>query len=539
MNELLLQEIYKELKALRQDVEEIKKGLRPVKEPEKKPEPVNDIITPAPIAPVIDENSKWSHIKIDGYPLTLEQSNILDLVASGKNLKIEAFAGSGKTTTLRAIATAFPKKKFLYLAFNKSVQLDAEQSFPQNVSSKTAHSLAYRWLTSEWGSRDVISAKLKGRFNNREFVSKYKIESKFKSVSSQQLAFLAHMAMRNYCFSGAVDMMPNHADSKELRGIAKNAKIDPEALQENVLEVAKLIWTEGTDPKKPLVMSHDMYLKMWSLAKPKIKEAILFDEAQDANPVILSVVESQKGQKIYVGDRHQQIYSWRGAISAFERVKTEHTASLTECFRFGEVIATPANKLIGNLGEKKSLKGVSQIPGTLTVDYQRPYTKIFRTNAALLSEAIKLSKECSLGVVGGIDSAISEIENAYALYKGDTSKSGEFAVYKTWDTLVDASEFDRSIKSVVKFINNYSKNLPSTLKRLKRMVVDELDSDIVLSTAHKAKGKEWDQVIVADDFPLEKGKKKADEEEQRLAYVAITRAKKTLEVPSNIDSYLK
>ena len=71
------------------------------------------------------------------------------------------------------------------------------------------------------------------------------------------------------------------------------------------------------------------------------------------------------------------------------------------------------------------------------------------------------------------------------------------------------------------------------------MVVDELDSDIVLSTAHKAKGKEWDQVIVADDFPLEKGKKKADEEEQRLAYVAITRAKKTLEVTSNIDSYLK
>ncbi len=34
-------------------------------------------------------------------------------------VKINAFAGSGKTTMLRLLAQAFPEKKLLYLAFNK------------------------------------------------------------------------------------------------------------------------------------------------------------------------------------------------------------------------------------------------------------------------------------------------------------------------------------------------------------------------------------------------------------------------------------
>lgn len=537
----LLAEIYKELKALRADVDLIKAAILDNSStiPEKvQPSEPKAAIDFKPVSIKLADNSRWSHINIDGYPLTAEQSHILDLVKTGKNLKIEAFAGSGKTATLKAIASAFSSKKFLYLAFNKAIQLEGERTFPSNVLSKTAHSLAYRWLVSHWDSKDIVSEKLKKRFNGREFGTKYKVESPHKGVSPSQLIFLGNHALKNFCYSDSKELEPHHAATKELKSIATNLKIDDEALKEDALRIARTIWRDGTNPNHELPMNHDMYLKMWSLSKPSLSQTILFDEAQDANPVILSVVESQKKQKIYVGDRHQQIYSWRGAISAFDRVNTENTASLTECFRFGEVIATPANKLVSCLGEKKSLKGVSKFRGLLNVDYKLPYTKIFRTNAALLSEAINLSKHGSLGVVGGIESAIIEIENAYELYKGKTDKSGDYSVYKDWKTFVEASEFDNSIASIIKFITNNHKGLKTCLTRLKEKVSDEWHSDIILSTAHKAKGKEWDQVIVAEDFPIEKGKKKISMEEQRLAYVAMTRAKKSLEVPSNIAGYL-
>ena len=80
--------------------------------------------------------------------LTLEQEKILNETG---NLKINAVAGSGKTTTIIEYArTRDPKSRILYLAFNKSVKLDAKKKFASqgltNVTVETAHSLAFRHI---------------------------------------------------------------------------------------------------------------------------------------------------------------------------------------------------------------------------------------------------------------------------------------------------------------------------------------------------------------------------------------------------------
>lgn len=72
----------------------------------------------------------------------------LDIIHSTGNIKINAVAGSGKTSTLLGYAkerrNAGP---ILYIAFNKSVKLEAERKFAtielSNVRVETAHSLAY------------------------------------------------------------------------------------------------------------------------------------------------------------------------------------------------------------------------------------------------------------------------------------------------------------------------------------------------------------------------------------------------------------
>jgi DNA helicase-2/ATP-dependent DNA helicase PcrA len=72
-----------------------------------------------------------------------------------------------------------------------------------------------------------------------------------------------------------------------------------------------------------------------------------------------------------------------------------------------------------------------------------------------------------------------------------------------------------------------------------------LDEDyLVLSTVHSAKGQEWDHVYVLHvtdgAFPLEFATGRADliEEERRLLYVAITRAKHELDLVSPLKYFV-
>lgn len=72
-----------------------------------------------------------------------------------------------------------------------------------------------------------------------------------------------------------------------------------------------------------------------------------------------------------------------------------------------------------------------------------------------------------------------------------------------------------------------------------------LDEDyLVLSTIHSAKGQEWDAVHVLNvadgNFPLEfaTGKAEQIEEERRLLYVAMTRAKTELHLIAPLRYYV-
>ena len=57
--------------------------------------------------------------------------------------------------------------------------------------------------------------------------------------------------------------------------------------------------------------THDTYMKAWQLSNPKFEyDYIMFDEAQDANPVLLSVMLKPKLQQILVGDELQSIYQF-------------------------------------------------------------------------------------------------------------------------------------------------------------------------------------------------------------------------------------
>ncbi len=105
----------------------------------------------------------------------------------------------------------------------------------------------------------------------------------------------------------------------------------------------------------------DHYLKIWQLNKPKIHaNFILFDEAQDASPVMLDIINQQSCQVVWVGDTNQQLYEWRGAINALSLVEVELKSYLTHSFRFGQNIADLANKTLEKLNSPIQLIGTNQ-----------------------------------------------------------------------------------------------------------------------------------------------------------------------------------
>jgi hypothetical protein len=114
---------------------------------------------------------------------TTEQQAIIDAVKACSAVKVYALAGTGKTTTLRLIAEAYPKARMLYLAFNKAIADEARNKFPDNVDVRTVHSLAFGYVGKHYWGRlsnldyhaiaDVLRLDLSFVFANIKFYERY------------------------------------------------------------------------------------------------------------------------------------------------------------------------------------------------------------------------------------------------------------------------------------------------------------------------------------------------------------------------------
>ena len=79
---------------------------------------------------------------------TYEQEAILKSV--GNVVRINARAGTGKTTTLQMLAQKHREQRILYLVFNRKAKEEARSKFPPNVDTLTIHGLAYRHEGYKW-----------------------------------------------------------------------------------------------------------------------------------------------------------------------------------------------------------------------------------------------------------------------------------------------------------------------------------------------------------------------------------------------------
>lgn len=472
---------------------------------------------------------------------TDEQMSAVEAFKTKQDLRINAFAGTGKTTTLTMLSRDTDRRG-MYLAFNKSIAADAETKFPSNVTCSTVHSLAYRATPGEYKR----GGKMTNRINANALAQELKLQDGVvggHKLTARSQAHLILSTLRRF-MHGDRDLIQNE-DVPVLGRMRMLSDLDQESLVGFAVERARRVWDRMRDPADSLPLGHDGYLKLWALGKPRLAaDFIMLDEAQDTNPVVLGVLKAQPCQVVYVGDRHQQIYEWRGAINAMEKINTPQQTYLTTSFRFGPEIAGAASNVLKLLGEQRPLQGNANRKSYLAAEGCEAI--LARTNASVISTVIsKMAEGYAVHVIGGVDEIVRMLYAVGDLKRGKPSEVPEFFGFGHWNEVVEYSKTDEGeeLRTFVGLVEQHGeKRLIAVLKSTES---SEHAADLVISTAHKAKGREWKTVELLDDF-LKSRKahedgaddKQFDPAEVRLFYVALTRGQEAVKVsPAVLDMF--
>ncbi|XP_074998265.1 F-box DNA helicase 1 isoform X2 [Calonectris borealis] len=507
--------------------------------------------------------SSWPEVK-----LTHEQQRILNhKIERGQRVKIMAFAGTGKTSTLVKYAEKFADMNFLYVTFNKAVAEKGKSVFPRNVTCKTFHSLAFGSVGKHY--------KEKGKLNFSK-MSVYSVSSLIRNREGQSLFIrgkTVSQTLENFFASSDKEICEEHTPIwfKNTRG---ERKLVSRAEKEINVEEAKEIWHNmkklDGDVEKKYKITCDGYLKLWQLSKPQLSgyDAIFVDEAQDCTPAIVDIVLSQTCGIILVGDPHQQIYTFRGAVNTLYSVPHTHVYYLTQSFRFGPEIAYVGATILDVCKKirNKTLVGGNQ-KGDVRGSVEGKITILSRSNFNVFEDAVKLTgrgRPIKIHVIGGLARfGLSRIYDIWKLSQpADERKKANLVIndsfIKKWEEtqgFLGLKEYadridDKDLEMRITIVEKYKERIPELVQKIESShVLQEAMADYLIGTVHQAKGLEFDTVLVADDFvevtSLSGNEQRTNfnigrypEDEWNLLYVAVTRAKKHLLMSQSVKDLL-
>lgn len=486
--------------------------------------------------------------------LTEEQ---LAVVNSEGDIKINAVAGSGKTSTILEYAASKPSNsRILYLAFNRSVKLEAIKKFSEknlfNVKIETAHSLAYRKIVL--GSEYAVS---KNGYNAGDIADMLKIRKSSETNSEFIIANHIKKFFSFFCNSNAKRVQDlNYAEAvsdAEAIDFVKKNYVYIENLTREFLNLMN---------NRQIDITHDFYLKKYQLSNPVLDfDFILFDEGQDASSAMLDIFLNQNAGKVIAGDTHQQIYGWRFAVNSLESTNFKEL-SLSSSFRFRQDIADLAAEIIKYKKHINNYKGTI-IKGLGSCDKKNSKAVLARSNLGLLQKAIEFVTENQnpkyIYFEGNFNSYTyaddgASLYDVLHLYNARHNKIRD-KIIKSMKSIAELEIYSRKIDDIqlgmmIDIVKKYRNEIPGILREIKNMHVRDHEkekAEMIFSTVHRCKGMEYDEVILANDFMTEvRLKKLAKEsmnnsaslsklnEEINLMYVAVTRTKNILNIPESL-----
>ncbi|MDA9700067.1 ATP-dependent helicase [Synechococcus sp. AH-736-M02] len=282
---------------------------------------------------------------------------------------------------------------------------------------------------------------------------------------------------------------------------------------------------------------------------------ILIDECQDLSPVRMDLLRRMSHRStrfVFVGDNDQSIYGWTGADpKSFARIRRDFSPNhfeLTSTFRCSHQVTRLAQAYAPKITAFPSnLEGkvIRHVIGSQLPELNEGDAILSRLKSALIRIAIKFIENGRQ--FKGFEDLLDERIFSYIQEIFDVSTDASLPLQERLcqlSSIIDAS-IDAEGCTIQKLeaqdlanaLNILSESLPNLndfdgLKKQLLNVSKGSNNGPLLSTIHKQKGAEFNNVLIVDfsHLPLvwRDQNQWQYEQENNLIYVAVTRAKNTL-----------
>ena len=486
-----------------------------------------------------------------------EQEDIFNYAEKGPfNMIVQAVAGAGKTTTLVECANRVsPNKKVLLLAHNRSTRDTLKERVGErsNVNIYTLHGLAWRMYKEHFeDSPDINDNKYRNYINKN-----------MATLASE--AYKALSGPKKLMYKANVFDLINKArhnlkqSEKEIRKLAIK-KYGMTLVADECHFVANVLkW--GCENRKEVDYQDLLWFpsQLGYFTKKYLSDVIMLDEAQDASIAQQDIVKRcmKRDTRLFAfGDKDQTINSWCGSdTDSFEHLKDANEfrrpsveLPLTTNYRCGKKIIEYAKRFVDNdiHAREDAEDGIVRHDASLNdvVDGDMilcrnvaPLMEVYRKGVAMGKKMYFRGEELGNTLVREADctngDTISEII--------DSMKKRLIATWEFMSMENDLSEketmTDPRIISLLDTIKTMESLPPTVTKRTdlekfaKDVFSDEGREGIQLSTIHRAKGLEADNVFIICPSLIPSQLARLDwehVEEQHLQYVMCTRPKHSL-----------
>lgn len=458
-------------------------------------------------------------------PLTNEQQAVVEVALDNTTdiIAVDARAGSGKSSTAKAVVEAVRPVNGFYCTYNKAILEDTKKRMGNLITCKTLHALAYKYCKPQKGIEELTYQSIKEdiSYDDKSQIINI-LDSFFRSSSIDLPEYL-----EDNNFNEELQLLAEQYANKMLNG-------EIPGTFNFMLKHLHLLLLEG-------ILQIDLDL-------------IILDEAQDTTAVSLEIFKLINAKKkVFLGDTYQNIYSFMDTVNAFEELPDYTLLQLTKSFRCNEDIAGRV-QIYGRKHLEPDFKftGNSEvIPG-----HTPKVAFITRTNAALIERMSKLIESGrSFTLTRGINEIFSLPTALLNASRGNPVYDKKYKYFETeyqnytkrkrdyinyYEYLLEITE-DPFLEYIIKLLSKLSTKKINIFTLKENILNLKPDKDIVLTTAHAFKGLEADTVFLEDDlnssvnraiswlqnntFGEDQKADKAAKEDLNTYYVAMSRAR--------------
>lgn len=498
------------------------------------PQTSQPVIAPAPQSAQYTLNSK-------PFNPSQRQLDLLHFVQEQPgNLFVNAYAGTGKSTTCAWIINQLPRSlQVIYFAFNKAIANEFRDKYGLNAS--TMHSFGFQCLQQALGKLNVQGNK-KSKIAQRYFPIHKSLRKFVVKVASlainTQTDWNNLEALQAMIAQYGVDLDASILEAKDEMG-----QIIP---LNRILSVVGAIIADSlgmVESEKTVDYDEMLQYPVFADLIPAKFDFIFVDEAQDTNALQIAFVlkaKKEAGRFVFVGDRHQAIYAFRGAMAdAVDRIVEATNAKILPLditYRCPQshiremanlmvpgILAAPQNPegTIRYIGDEAARSEWRQLDEALIM---------CRTNAPLVKACLALIKTGKRANIAGRNIAEGLIDMVESMDASDVDalikkleayQDREVARLMERDQEDQAEQLMDKVSCILTFCDGQTE-VTAVISKIDNLFTDKRGGTILFSSVHKAKGLEARDCFVIE--PAQLNREDIHGQWRNLAYVACTRS---------------